>query len=551
MAGRQLSSLQNATSVENGDKFLVQQGLASKQVDLGVIKLAIQDHSALYNRNPANGSAHNADDVAKNGGGTVQDFIDSTQISSGSIAHLSKLIANFGIAAWAQAANYKNFIIDVDVVKTGRYDIPTGQRITFAADVTQADDGFSFVGSSSLWSIDGAGTIKRSGGLPASYVADSIGLLTTSTAFKWSISGAIRIEHFAGRGFISNGSDVVTGEVSRSKISGLTCHQNAINYEFLAGFAAEYITLSNSFATDATLTGVIEESGNVNWVGGAITGNQAGIHLRNPSSGANPHHGMFVGVHINHNIEFQLWAEKTANGYDFSACHFYDNGDNTTGRIKLDNCRGINITGGTLGCYIEYVNDGHAHVGYNYIANNKCEPTLAAIVTGPGFDRTKLIVKNNFAPFSAGVVGSGRWFYDDLSDVYAQTKPSAALSVTTTTFSVGVFDTEQFDNRNALAASFVTPFQGVYEWDISLIMSTTSLGSGQYVSIQKDNGGNGVFVEVGAIPVTYVTSTLSMAVGKFSLPVASGDQLSAFLTSPSGLFGTQITPLSKVSYRLI
>lgn len=501
-------------------------------------------HSADLAEKPASA-------VSNDRGGSVQDFIDSTQISSGSAAHLSKLIAKFGIVAWAQAANYKHLIIDVDVVKTGRYDIPTGQRITFAADVTQADNGFAFVGSSSLWSIDGAGTIKRSEGLPESYIEDSIGLLTTSTAFKWSIAGAIRIEHFAGRGFISNGSGVVTGEVSRSKISGLTCHQNAINYEFLAGFAAEYISLSNCFATDATVAGVIEESGNINWVGGAITGNKGGVHLRNPASGANPHHGMFVGVNINHNINYQLWAEKTANGYDFSACHFYDNGDNTTGRIKLDNCRGINITGGTIGCYIEYVNDSHAHVGYNYIANNKCEPTLAAIVTGAGFDRTKLIVKNNFAPFSAGVVGSGRWFYDDLSDVYAQTKPSAALPVATNPFSVGVFDTEQFDNRNALSTSFVTPFQGVYEWDISLIMSTTSLGSGQYVSIQKDNGGDGVFVEIGAIPVTYVTSTLSLAVGKFSAPVASGVQLSAFLASPAGFFGAQITPISKVSYRLI
>lgn len=489
--------------------------------------------------------------VSTNDGGSVQGFMDSTQISSGSAAHLSKLVAKFGIAAWAQAANYKHLIIDVDNEKSGAYYIPTEQKITFAADVTQMDNSFAFIGASSLWSIDGAGTIKRNGGVPAEFIENSIGLLTTSTAFKWSISGAIRIEHFAGTGFISNGSGIVTGEVSRSKISGLTCHQNAINYQFLAGFAAEYITLSNCFATDATVTGVIEESGNINWIGGAITGNKGGVHLRNPESGANPHHGMFVGVHINHNINYQLWAEKTANGYDFSACHFYDNSDNTTGRIKLDNCRGINITGGTIGCYIEYVNDGHAHVGYNYIANNKCEPTLAAIVTGVGYDRTKLIVKNNFAPFSAGVVDGGRWFYDDLSDVYAQTKPSNLLPVTTSPFSVGVFDSKQFDNRNALSASFVTPLQGVYEWDISLIMSTTSQGSGQYVSIQTDTAGDGNFFEIGVVPVVYITPSLATVSARFSYPVGKGHQLSAFLMSPAGLFGAQITPTSKVSYRLI
>ena len=36
-------------------------------------------HAGLPDINPADGSAHNADDVAKNGGGSVQDFIDTTE----------------------------------------------------------------------------------------------------------------------------------------------------------------------------------------------------------------------------------------------------------------------------------------------------------------------------------------------------------------------------------------------------------------------------------------------------------------------------------------
>lgn len=77
MAGRPLYNLPNATTVESGDKFLIQQGVSSKQVDEAVLAALYKDHATSYNKNPADGSAHNADDVAKDGGGSVQDFIDA------------------------------------------------------------------------------------------------------------------------------------------------------------------------------------------------------------------------------------------------------------------------------------------------------------------------------------------------------------------------------------------------------------------------------------------------------------------------------------------
>lgn len=98
MAGRVLSSLPNATTVEIGDKFLIQQGVSSKQIDEGVVASLYKDHATSYNKNPADGSAHNADDVAKNGGGTIQDFIDEvhSQNVSGikSLTELAATIVN-------------------------------------------------------------------------------------------------------------------------------------------------------------------------------------------------------------------------------------------------------------------------------------------------------------------------------------------------------------------------------------------------------------------------------------------------------------------------
>lgn len=78
MAGRTLSSLPNATTVESGDKFLIQQGAGSKQIDEDVLAALYKDHATSYNKNPADGSAHNADDVKDTtNGGSVQDFIDA------------------------------------------------------------------------------------------------------------------------------------------------------------------------------------------------------------------------------------------------------------------------------------------------------------------------------------------------------------------------------------------------------------------------------------------------------------------------------------------
>lgn len=77
MAGRPLYNLPNATTVESGDKFLIQQGVSSKQVDGEVLAALYKDHATSYNKNPADGSAHNADDIGKDGGGSVQDVLDN------------------------------------------------------------------------------------------------------------------------------------------------------------------------------------------------------------------------------------------------------------------------------------------------------------------------------------------------------------------------------------------------------------------------------------------------------------------------------------------
>lgn len=447
-------------------------------------------------------------------------------------ARLSDLKSRYGIAAWAHAANFKKLIIDIDDVKSGTYRIPTGQSIEFlGVDVGQSDDLIAFEADSSFWEMTGNGRFYRLAGIPSTFMAGSVGLKIKSTAFRWNISGKLRAEHFADAGLCVDGLSVVTGNVSRSAINGLTCHENAFNYKFLAGFSSEYISLTNAYATDAIVCGVYEESGNINWVGGGITGNKGGVHLKHPSSGANPHHGMFVGVHINHNVDYQLLADEVALGYGFFACNFYDNGDSDTGRIILRRCRGINIADGTIGCSIEYISEGDftGHVGYNSIHGNKCEEA-AAVVTGPGLDRSKLIIFDNFD-------ASGSWIYNDSAKVDYVSLASIDLPLPSlNSMAIHKFDTVLVDNRGAVTGpTFRPPWPATHDWQISLDISSITKVSGMWVDVLRDDAASGNFAVLASIPVVAISETRALCNGAFSFRASKGGQLGFILRSTGSL----------------
>lgn len=63
--------------------------------DANFVKIDYKSHADLSDRNPADGTAHNADDVAKNGGGSVQDFIDAQSITTSEIATRTFTVGTF------------------------------------------------------------------------------------------------------------------------------------------------------------------------------------------------------------------------------------------------------------------------------------------------------------------------------------------------------------------------------------------------------------------------------------------------------------------------
>lgn len=444
------------------------------------------------------------------------------------VAYLSKLINKFGIAAWAQAVNYTNFIIDVNSTKSDTYVIPVGQNIVFAgARVTQAGNVPAFTCPNSSWSISGVGRIYHASGVkPTAKTVGQVGVSVQSTAFLWSIGGDISVMHFGDAGIRLDGAGLVTGFTGRNKISGLTCSENYDNYSFLSGFPAEYCTLSNTISTYATRYGVYMETGNITWNGGMICYNTHGVWLEHPTNGANPHHGMFVGTLINHNIETQLTAESVAAGYVFDGCMFYDNETPNKGMIDLNSSRGVSIINGTIGCNVQARNDGFAaHYGYNTIRNNRIDRSKS-IITGVGFDRTKLMVANNYD-------FAGDWSFNDSAKVFALKRVAADKPLTgESSYSILIdgLDTVVSDNRNALVTgNFVAPWDGTYTTTVTvdIVLSVASTGT-ETVVVSRDDGASGTLTTLFAMKIPAGATSFNATVS-LPFPVSKGGQLSSFL----------------------
>lgn len=67
--------------------------------DVNFVKIDYKSHADLSDRNPADGSAHNADDVAKNGGGSVQDFINKTDATISELNDIVTVISSSEISS--------------------------------------------------------------------------------------------------------------------------------------------------------------------------------------------------------------------------------------------------------------------------------------------------------------------------------------------------------------------------------------------------------------------------------------------------------------------
>lgn len=202
---------------------------------------------------------------------------------------------------------------------------------------------------------------------------------------RFSIDG-VTIEGINGVAMKLDGSTYAAflrGE--RGVISNLTLRGNWNGFNASTP-AAEYLLVRDIMATGNKYAMNIA-AGNVRVNGGNIVDNVGGAYL---SGGTNHAHGGFVGVNMNHNDDYNLWANGVTYGETFEGCHFF--GDSASlGKIKLEDSTGVSINGGIISAAIE--NSGTA--GKNMLQSAFMSSTSVTPTVG-GTHAANLLRKGNY-----------------------------------------------------------------------------------------------------------------------------------------------------------
>lgn len=504
-------------------------------------------------------------DVALDALNDYKDLISSgagyQEVGDNIEARLSTLKAKFGVVAWAQAANYKIFHIDVNDTKSTPYVVPSGQTIILDAVVTHTASSkcFDFTGASG-WRLTGNGELRGGSTRPLVQDPNHFGLFILD-CFRYCIDGDITVKYFGAVGMYGDGSSEVSGDVSFSQVNGLRCEENHVNYQLMNGFQQEYTTFSNCWGVRATLANCILETGNIYWHGGGLShGFGDGLRLNQPALGGNPHHGIFSGCEFNHNAGHNLLAQGIAYGMDFADCAWFSGGSSVAGDIYINSSRGVNIDGGILGCDVRVVEDtGQPHTGWNAIRNMHIfpvdwNPVGAQLITGGSFSRNKLLVKGNFT-------NTGGWQHNDAggAGVYANYRAPGNIAITSASQTLKL-TSKMRDDRNSYDINtgfFTAPFAGVVRCNANLYMNVNSdtLLAGHHLLFFRDDVGTGTaFTQLGKQKVVPASANTSASVNAiFEIPVSSGAKLLVQYQAPD--FATQLASVdsanSFISFEMI
>jgi len=106
---------------------------------------------------------------------------------------------------------------------------------------------------------------------------------------------------------------------------------------------SEYHSIMNTNVIGCSSAAEIR-GGNVSWTGGNIGDNTKGLFVGG-RYGTNNAHGIFNGVNINHNTEYNIWCDSVELGQTFVGCHVYGEVDRS---IVISESRAVSFTGGII-----------------------------------------------------------------------------------------------------------------------------------------------------------------------------------------------------------
>lgn len=311
-----------------------------------------------------------------------------------------------------------------------------------------------------------------------------------------------------------------------------------IGIEFGTDPGCEYCTLTAPMIGGCAW-GAIIPAGNVIVQGGNIVdnvgdggGGGGGLYI---TGGNNNAHGIINGVNINHNTPYNLVCRDVTNGETFADCHFYGNVAGTgQGAIWLDNCKGINLQGGFLDCWI--YNDSGATSGYNYVRGMYCPGSYGDVtITSTNGDEKHCIVMDCWG---AGAYTSGVTINDPNPVFVLAERVSGSTQALTSGAAAAalIFNTEVFDRRVAYdntTGVFTVPTaqDGVYEIQACCEFAGTAISAtASYIDLKVNGTAKTLFG-----PTIYSTTNLTINVSR-TLRLAAGDTvtLAASITTGAG-----------------
>lgn len=125
------------------------------------------------------------------------------------------------------------------------------------------------------------------------------------------------------------------------------CTFSASNKGISSGSRGEYLHVTgciiNGCNYGAHITG-----GNVALVGCNVSYNLTNIYL---AAGTNDSHGMCVGCHLNHAVDYAVRTEAITLGWTFDGCHLYD------GDMYINEARGVTFRGCHIDMGVYYFDD--------------------------------------------------------------------------------------------------------------------------------------------------------------------------------------------------
>lgn len=199
------------------------------------------------------------------------------------------------------------------------------------------------------WSILGKLTLVGLGTDAASATDDGeIGLYIDS-AQNYRVE-SLRVDQFDGRGVMVTGavSGTYHGDAGVFQHLSGTANWLALDVPAVSGGGSQY-TIFNNLQLVGNRQAARITAGNCSLGGGNIVMNEYGLEL---SDGPNDGHGTATALHINHNVQWNIYASDVLLGFTFIGCHVF--GDSASlGKIILTDCAGINFDGGTFDCAVE------------------------------------------------------------------------------------------------------------------------------------------------------------------------------------------------------